>query len=291
MTLVDAANRYRSERRLRTKTFIYSANRFGRVLGTDLRIERISAKKILRFRYLAGETMSPNTVENTITDVLTLVRYSTGVELNRGARLRRKRPQPKPAPLPDLAAAHSVSPDWLKQYLEIAYWTGLRPSDAIDLQQDLGPKGLTKEIQWVASKTRIPHTFPAATFQMTETSELPYTQSQNDIKRLREAIDVACLKAKISRFTPKNIRQRAVTEWSKANGQAGAILHGCGIGVLAHYVDPLGVLQSASRRVRIPQSFSVSSEQGLADEIPEILQRLDPEGRDLVLRTAQRLAT
>ena len=291
MTLTELSGQYRADRQLRTKTFVYSANRFRRVLGVDLNVLRISDETILRFRKLSGEIMAPETVENTITDVLTLVRYATGADLKRGQRLRRKRPHPNPPPVDNLSAAHEVAPLWLKQYLEIAYWTGLRPSDAIDLQREIPSGGLQKEIRWVASKTGIPHVFPPATFRMTEAPELPYTGSQNDIKRLRAAIDLTCEEAKISRFTPKKIRQAAVTEWSKANGQAGAILHGSGLGILSHYVDPLGVLQSAARRVRIPESFQRHPGESSPDEIPNLISRLDPEARALVLATAQRLAT
>jgi len=291
MTLLETAEQYMNERRLRSKTFVYSATRVIRVIGRNIRTDQITNKIVSQFRVEASKSLAIDTVENTITDVITLVHYRTGKRLSRKGQLKRKRPQPDPPPVGDISAAHKVSPPWLKQYFEIAYWTGLRPNDAIELQQAMPVEGLKNETRWVASKTGIPHAFPPATFLTTKTTDLPYTRSQNDIKRLRKAIDQSCNEANVARFTPKKIRQRAVTEWSKVNGQAGAILHGSGMGVMAHYVQPLSILQAAAPSVAIPTSFNrFRSDQTQEEAMISAYRLLPSQGKKLVSNMTRQLA-
>jgi hypothetical protein len=91
-------------------------------------------------------------------------------------------------------------------------------------------------------------------------------------------------------MTPKQIRQTSVTEWTRANATAGAIVHGSGLGVMAHYLDPLSVLESAAPRVRLPSCFGACTETASEDTLLSHFRRLDPAAQGLIAGTAERLA-
>ncbi len=67
-------------------------------------------------------------------------------------------------------------------------------------------------------------------------------------------------------------------------------MHGSGLGVLNHYVDPLTVLESTAPMVRLPAGFADGHELTATAALPALVSRLDPDAQELVLRTAQRLA-
>jgi len=72
---------------------------------------------------------------------------------------------------------------------------------------------------------------------------------------------------------------------------AGKIVHGSGLGVLDHYIDPMAVLESAASSVRLPLGFTFDDDERKrqAKHLPDLLQKMDPEARALILQTAQRL--
>ena len=122
------------------------------------------------------------------------------------------------------------------------------------------------------------------------TGSRPPWQRSTDFwrKTLRDAISHVCDRAGVARWTPKQLRQRSITEWTRANATAGQLIHGCGIGVLSHYLDPLSVLESAAPQVRLPACFGAYSD--TADRMTEVYRRLDQQGQQLVLHTAERMA-
>ncbi len=108
---------------------------------------------------------------------------------------------------------------------------------------------------------------------------------------MRGELDRVCDKADVPRILPKNLRQRAITEWTKT-GEAGAIIHGCGFignhAVMRHYVDKLAILESAAPRVRLPSCFGATpptAESTLLDNF----RRLDPAAQMLIAGTAERM--
>jgi hypothetical protein len=108
--------------------------------------------------------------------------------------------------------------------------------------------------------------------------------------KIRDGLTDLCLLAGVDRFTPQQLRQRSINEWTKANATAGQIVHGCGLGVMAHYLDPLSILESAAPRVRLPACFGVSLGAGQEDALLSNFRRLDPAGQGLVTMTLERLA-
>jgi hypothetical protein len=69
------------------------------------------------------------------------------------------------------------------------------------------------------------------------------------------------------------------------------VLHGCRLGVIGHYVDVLDIIAPVAPRVRLPECFGGDhSDKRPEAELVEHFRRLDPQARDLVLMTAQRMS-
>lgn len=106
---------------------------------------------------------------------------------------------------------------------------------------------------------------------------------------VRATLAGCCTAAKVDQVYPKNLRQRALTEWKRASPDAGSIIHGSGLGVLDHYVPAIEILSAAMFRVRLPQCFGVVVTD--SEELMSAWQRLDPASQKLVKDMAARMAT
>lgn len=181
---------------------------------------------------------------------------------------------------------------WLRQWLVLTCWTGLRLQDSIGLQITISQADLRSgALRWKAGKTGHSHSWPLPTWMASHLQqiELPYNQpTAHYCRLLRDHLTYACQAARVPVFCPQQIRQRSITEWTRADGVAGQIVHGCGLGVMKHYVDLLSVLESAAPRVRLPACFGASVDNGEALLIS--YHRLDPDAQKIVSGVAQRLA-
>jgi hypothetical protein len=291
MILSESAAEYVQRHGLRSLMIASNCRRFERVCGR-IAPDGITTEHLSTFRAKARDCLSAVTIEKTCTDVITIVKHCTGRTLEPGKRLRQPRPIPEPADLETIAAVFRHSVDWLRQWLVVSYWTGLRLSDAIALQATFPANGTA--IRWIASKTGHSHAYPLPEWLVPHVQklELPYTASENySCRVLRSHLSAACLAAGVTYFHPHTIRQRSITEWSRVNGTAGSIIHGCGLGVLQHYVDPLSVLESAATRMRVPQV--IMGEYRQADNEASLVtnfRKLDPSAQGLIVDTTERLA-
>lgn len=117
---------------------------------------------------------------------------------------------------------------------------------------------------------------------------LPYRRVADFARKLvRKRLASACVAGGVTAWCPKQLRQRSITEWSRANATAGAIVHGSGLGVLGHYVDPVCVLEAASGRLRVPASFEAGSDDG---QLERAILRLDSASRAALTAVAVRMA-
>lgn len=166
----------------------------------------------------------------------------------------------------------------------------MRLTDGMDCAARLAGQSLPSVLRVVASKTQRAHAWPVpAWLQTLWTGTAPPWHRSTDFwrKTLRDAISHVCDTAHVARWTPKQLRQRSITEWTRANATAGQLVHGCGIGVLSHYLDPLSVLEAAAPMVRLPACFGATVDSG--ERLSQAYRRLDPQGRELILTTAERL--
>jgi len=276
------------------RSFMIASNcrRFERVMQvqqcSDIKSEMLAA---FRERCRAS-CLSPVTIEKTITDVCTVIKFATGVTFSPGKRLRRPKPKPKPVALETINAAYLHATPWLQQWLALTLWTGLRLRDSLRLQLSLPTSDPV--LYWEASKTGYVHQYPVPAWLSEIISvrhKLPYQHAEGwTAKILKQHLQAACLAAGVTYFHPKLMRQRSVNEWSNANATAGSLIHGSGIGVLQHYLDPLTVLQAAAPRVAVPAAMLGNHKPGGAEEtLLTNFRRLDPQAQNLISDTAERL--
>ena len=291
MSLSESATEYVQRHGLRSLMIASNCRRFERVCGT-LMANAITTEHLTEFRAKTRDCLSAVTIEKTCTDVITIVKHCTGRPLEPGKRLRQPRPVPEPVDLDTIAAVFQHSIDWLQQWLVVSYWTGLRLSDAIALQATFPAVG--SSLRWIASKTGHAHSYPLPDWLRPHLRklQLPYTASENySCRVLRSHLSAACMAAGVPYFHPHTMRQRSVTEWSRVNGTAGSIIHGCGLGVLQHYIDPLSVLESAAPQMRVPQIITGPHRtQDAETSLVTHFRRSDPQAQELISRTAERLA-
>lgn len=285
--LARIAQEYVSQHGLQANTIVKNCRRWDRIIGANP-----SPDLLMRFRVTARAAgLSPYTIEKTITDVLTIVRHM-GTELAPGKRLRQSRPEPQPVPLDSINAIWDLAPHWFRRWLVLTYWTGARCEDSVRLFRMVNSR--CECIRMKADKTGHCHVWPAPDW-LHDWLIIPSAHPLNGVSLwftniLRRGITALCEAAKVDRFTPQQLRQRSITEWSRANATAGAIVHGCGLGVLSHYLDPLQILEAAAPRVRLPECFGASATAGTEDALISNFRRLDPAAQGLVAGTAERLA-
>lgn len=70
--------------------------------------------------------LNPRTIESNVSDIMTLVKAARGVLLDPGRRLKLPRPEPQPVSPKTLEACWPHFPEWLRQWVVLSYWTGLR---------------------------------------------------------------------------------------------------------------------------------------------------------------------
>lgn len=289
--LTDAAMRHVRENNLAGRTPIYSAARFVRMVG-DLEPGEITTEHLCEYRSkCVAAKLASKTIESSIGNLLTIIHATTGRRIEPGKRLRSRRPQPCPVSDEALTAVYELAPQWLKGWIALTTWTGLRVGDGVETMWDHGGRDPGKVLRTRASKTGKQHVFPVPQWlrEIIAASEFPREYClENTKKFVRAQIALLCETSGCQQWTPKQLRQRAVTEWSAANSTAGAILHGCGLGVMHHYLDPLTVLESAAGRVHLPPCFATKR----PDEelLIEAFRRLDPAAQSLLAGMSERLA-
>jgi len=291
MQLSEHAEKYVSENGLRSRMIASNCRRFERLTGI-VNAEQVSLPVLQAFRSACMTMRLSNvTTEKTVTDVMTIVRYVVGTIPAVGKRLRQPRPEPRPVSLSDLDAIFAASESHrMRRWLCLTYWTGLRLADSVNLLTQSLPD-IT--IRHKASKTGICHAWPVPEWLR------PWLQRSDDrvtcrvpwmSRVIRAELAATCVVAGVAIVTPKNIRQASITEWTRSNATAGAIIHGCGLGVLSHYIDPLSVLESAAPRVRLPSCFGATDATG-EESLLASFRRLDPAAQGLISGTAERLAS
>ena len=293
--LMIAAEKYIEDGGLRSRNLVYNSRLFFNLFG-DIEPADIKTEHLIEYRKAGlNRNLSRVSIEKHITDVMTVCRSVTGVLLNAGRRLRRNRPAPDPAPLDSLERVFHVSPEWFQQWLVVTTWTGVRLMDSMRLQLMIQTAEIHNGefISYQASKTGKNHIWPIPEWLRAWLTpvELPYLQvTQWGCRMPRVAITEYCLKAGVPRFTPKQLRQRCVTQWTRANGAAGAIIHGKSLGVLDSYIDQPELLMDAMPKVIMPAAFKlragiVEKAASESDDPFKLFQQLDDNTRAVLMQT------
>lgn len=272
------------------RTPIYSANRFAKLVG-DIDISEVTQEHMETFRKAAESAgLSAWTIRGGLKDLKTLL-SDTGKTLTLPL-VRRPDPNPQPVPLEHIDKLWPFLGPWSKQWLAVSYWTGLRLADVIKLQGKLTECPAMAEdgrLEWEASKTRRRQRWPVPVWlrQFLKPESLPYGKCQHHNSVIvRAELERCCKLATIDRILPSQIRDTALTEWCRADLHVGQILHGCKLGVIGHYVDPIDVIAPVGPRVRLPKCFGGQEAQ---EDIGYVIERLDPEARRIVREMAVRM--
>jgi len=168
-------------------------------------------------------------------------------------------------------------------------WSARRFEDPIRLQSALCANDA--HFCLTAGKTGTTHRIPIPDWMRPHLQpvRLPYGDSLDwSGQIIRDSLARVCLLSSVPRILPSQIRDRGLNEWARANPGIIGLLHGSGLGVLRHYLDPLELLQSVQHRVRVPECFGASVD--TAETMMISFRRLDPAAQQLVSDTAARLA-
>ena len=209
----------------------------------------------------------------------------------KGRKLIAPKVRPRPVSIDSIDAIWPHCSPSLRAFIAFAYWSALRQSDAMRWLLSHNNRTLPRVIEQKASKTGKQHEIPMPPWLLPILADGSYrfrAVSDYARKSIRTEIAAACTAAGVMRWGPKNLRQASVTAWSQANAVAGRIIHGCGLGIMDHYIDPLSVLTAAMDRVRVPAAFGAAASP--EDSFLTSYRRLDPSAQNLLGSMAERLA-
>lgn len=286
MHIVDHAAEY-CRRKSIAKTPLSNVRRFAKVIG-NIEAATVTQQHVEQFVSAArAEKIPESSIRGIVKDVRTIVLDAGGPELRN--TVKKPKPDPKPCEIADLDHLWQWLAPWSCQLVVLKYWTCARLEDAIRLQLKADPEA--RSISWEANKTGHRHRIPVPPWlrKWLEPVRLPYKSSNDHAQVIvRGELDRVCEIAKVPRILPSQIRDRGITEWSKVSSDAGALLHGHGLGTRDHYVPALEVLTSAMDRVRVPAAFGAASSP--EESFLTSYRRLDPSAQNLIGNMAERLA-
>lgn len=290
MNVVEFADKYVSERGL-AKTPVYSAQRFITLVG-DIDIKAITADHLKQFTAACAKRgLSAWTIRGGLKDLRTLIRASGGdVKID---SVSVPDPEPEPTPLEHIDAVWKHLPAWGKQFTAVSYWTCLRLADCIKLQPHLHPE--MNVIQATASKTGRTHRLPVPKWLKVWLApcDLPYTASASwNAERVRDMLAAASKAAEVPTIKPSHLRDAGLGAWHRSSIEVGKVVHGCGLSgvTMRHYVDQLSVIQPAAVRVPVPSCFRNGDDPDPTEDLISLVRVLDPEGQQMLLDLATRLA-
>ncbi len=155
MTITEFADHYYRKNGI-ARTPVYSANRFARLIG-DLKTEEITEKHLDQFvQKCRSEKLSEWTIKGGVKDIRTLIHAETG-KLIKVPKLKSPQPDPRPVSLSSINSCWPHCEAWLKQWIALSYWTGLRLADVVRLQRSDCSKS---PIVIIANKTGHIHRIP-----------------------------------------------------------------------------------------------------------------------------------
>ncbi len=284
--LLSDMQRYIADRGI-ARNPLHSASRFVRFMG-DCRTSEITTEMLKEFRKRAEASgLAAWTIRGTLKDIRTLIRWAGGsVSID---RIQKPEPNPQPISFATIDAIWPHMAEWSRQWLVLSYWTGLRLADSIRMQRDL----TDSKLEWIASKTKHRHKWPVMPWlrPLLQSQSLPYSSTDDWSKVIvRAELDRVSTQAGVERIQPSQIRDTGLRAWVRADFHAGKVLHGCGLGVIGHYVDVLDILEPVAPRVRLPSCFGATDATG-EESLLASFRRLDPAAQGLISGTAERLAS
>jgi integrase len=227
---------------------------------------------------------APDTIVTSLETVQTILREASDEwdlldavpRIGKG-RISRKIPEPAGATVEQVGGAFgcadratwprlsvSTGTFW-RAWIALTAWTGLRLSDSLLKLEWKHVRRKDRCILFVAGKTRRHHkrhVFPLPDWLASLLEPMNACGSErvfpvpDTMTRFRDHLRGLCRDAGVDDFTPQNLRQFAVTQWTIADRTAGELVHGCGLPkVLTHYLGVLRILEAAEENVVMPEAF------------------------------------
>ena len=278
--------------------------RFGGLPSVEgVTVERLNAWRLAA----AAAGLSARTIEDTISDVLTLCRR-VGRVVDRGRSLRQAR-SVRPVPTLDAIAkgyeaastdqwpaagnAHEArlaavdGATWWRAWLAVAMWTGLRLGDMLRLEwSSVGDE----RIATTAGKTQTRHVYPMCE-QVSRHLE-PLRAVGLDLVFPFPKWSAPRVRRELARLDPtlgpQALRRCSITQWTLADPEAGRIVHGSGLTVVhRHYLDGERVLAKAGPAFEWPECFGVTTTTRRRLELNRTLKRLPDDRIDTLLEVAR----
>jgi len=289
--MINEAAAYLAAKSIRRREPLYSATRAASVIG-DIDIGDVSPEHLNEIRTeLLKRALSPRTIESTIADILTLHRHFVGSSISAGKRLAQRQVMPVGVNHDIVDAIWPHCQEWLQSWIALTMWTGLRLSDSMRVLLRYRLTEWPETLAVIASKTGKQHVIPLPKWLRRIVHRGPYRfRAVSDFAKraIRKEIADACENAAVTVVLPKYFRQEGITQWTIANASAGAVLHGCGLKVMSHYVATATLLQRVGPSVKLPSCFEASTDS--TARLIESFKRLDPSAQGLIVDTAERLA-
>lgn len=198
-----------------------------------------------------------------------------------------------------VSTPHSWAADFWRVFLVVAFFTGLRLGDLLQLTRRHFEGDL---LAVKASKTNKVQTFPlhpvvtrhvrAAKWCRIDAPMFPVGGSVHQFTREMKRISAA---AGVETITAKTIRIVAGNAWEAAWPTAGAALLGHSIfkGATRFYLRPSPLLESALPRLKVPDAFLNSDEREHGrdrfEEMRRHWERMPTDSQDLLLGMARRI--
>ena len=319
-TLFEAADARRNHVTFRTHRKLHEHARRWQKAGCPVRLSSIKRQHFDKFRSWALSLPKPlaaTTIEATVRDVVSLIRevVAAGKVPDTGRRLR-QRVTTKPVPtVAALGLAYSradnaqwphndksktpelqriTNGDFWRGFLSLAYVTGLRLGDLMGIEWTAVQ---SESIAWTAAKTGKPHEYPLPEILRRNLEPLRATEATRVLPV--PAYSMGRIRRELSRISdgkigPQPLRRLSCTQWAIASPEAGRLIHGTGIGVMAHYLDKLRILTDAAGRLEWPDEvldhcgLTRQTERRL--QLAQALKRLPDDRIDDVLRVARAFA-
>ena len=293
----------------------HQANRWLKIAG-ESSMARIDEKVIITFRRDAlAKGLSAATIEDTISDLLTVFRSTDGLVVpSVGKRLKRRITVRSAPSVSAIGAGYAAADtarwpscrngrtpsfddvsngDVWRGFLVVGYYTGLRLEDVCALEwSDVGDDG---SICTAAGKTGHEHRFPACSIVNDALSPLRAIKSDRvfpfpkwSAPRIRR--ELARLHVDLA---PQALRRASITSWACSSPEAGRIVHGCGLGVLRHYYQTDRILAEALQRFPWPVEMRPPGESSWRrdqqDQLLAVIETMKDDRLADILRIARSL--
>lgn len=269
-------------------------------------IHTISVQTFAAFRAAClAANLSPVTIENVVSDVLTVLRCCVEQgylkQLPMPGRRLRKLPQPKDTPtVQQFCDAYNRcqlttwpkdcdSASWWRGLLALAYFSALRRDDLLTLRwSEISGGRITRKLRKTGRVHVVPvHGTLAATLETIPKQTEEVFGRSTSLHQIRREMQTLF---QTDKFTLQSLRRMAARQWESARTGCGALILGHAYrGALGSYLDPLTSLEKAVLSLEVPECFGVAEPHRDERRLLQAFRRLNARDAAAVVSMAESL--